>query len=80
MDLVQVDASVDPFVGELRRGLLESEGIPVVLKGGGDTPYRMGPTYLFVPLEHEMRARELLADVDAGRAAVVEPAGDAGDS
>jgi len=47
--------------GELARGRLESEGIPVLLKGEGlDAPYPTGPVYLLVPAQFEARARQLL--------------------
>jgi hypothetical protein len=45
---------------EIARALLEEEGIPVLFKGEGEGPYRMGPVDLFVPAEHEARAKELL--------------------
>jgi hypothetical protein len=44
------------------RGLLEGEGIPVLVKGETEGPYRLGPAYLFVPEEHAQRARELFED------------------
>jgi hypothetical protein len=46
--------------GLLARGILESEGIPVLTKGEGEGPYRMGPVQLWVPEEFELQARLLL--------------------
>jgi Putative prokaryotic signal transducing protein len=47
--------------GELARGRLESEGIPVLLKGEGiDAPHPTGPVYVFVPASYVERARQLL--------------------
>ena len=56
MALVRVFATADPIEGRLLAGRLESEDIPVLLKGG-DAPYHLGPVYLFVPAEDEIRAR-----------------------
>ena len=39
---------------------VESEGIPVLLKGEGiDAPYPTGPVYVFVPASFEARAPQL---------------------
>src|SRR5438094_10588089 len=62
-DLVRVYASGDTFAAELMRGRLESEDIPVLVKGEGEGPYRMGPCYLWVSAEDATRARVI---VDAG--------------
>ena len=56
MTLVRVFATADPIEGKLLANRLESEDIPVLLKGG-DAPYHLGPVYLFVPAEDEIRAR-----------------------
>jgi hypothetical protein len=48
--------------GEIARARLEDEGIPVLLKGEGEGPYRMGPVHLFVPAELEVQARLILAE------------------
>jgi len=69
-DLVRVYASGDVFVGELTRGRLEAEGIPTMMKGEGDGPYRAGPVYLWVPAEREADARAVLAAIDRGEYAV----------
>ena len=65
-DLVRVWATGDAFEGELLRGRLEAEGVPVLLKGDGEGPYRAGPVYLFVPAEHEGEARAVLDAVASG--------------
>ena len=49
----------------LARGLLESQGIPVVVKGESEGPYRMGPVYLWVPEELEVQARMILEEAVA---------------
>ena len=51
--------------GMLAKGLLESEGITVFVKGESEGPYRIGPVYLWVPEEFEVQARHLLASVHA---------------
>jgi hypothetical protein len=48
--------------GMLAKGLLESEGIPVMATGEGEGPYRMGPVYLWVPEEFEIQARMILQE------------------
>jgi hypothetical protein len=57
--------------GEIARARLEDEGIPVMVKGEGAGPYRMGPVHLFVPADLEVQARLILeqtldADDEAG--------------
>jgi hypothetical protein len=47
------------------RGLLESEGITVEVKGEMDGPYRFGPVYLFVPDAFEVQARLLVEGLNA---------------
>jgi hypothetical protein len=51
------------------RGLLESEGITVEVKGEIDGPYRFGPVYLFVPDAFELQARLLVEELNAADAA-----------
>jgi hypothetical protein len=48
--------------GLLAKALFEAEGIPVVLKGESEGPYRMGPVYLFVPEDFEVTAQLILAE------------------
>jgi hypothetical protein len=47
--------------GLLVRGLLESEGIPVAMKGESEGPYRMGPVFLWV-IEEASSAKPSLED------------------
>jgi hypothetical protein len=51
--------------GLLARSILESDGIPVFVKGESEGPYRLGPVYLWVPEEFEVQAGVLLADAVA---------------
>jgi hypothetical protein len=67
--------------GEIAKARLEAEGIPVLLKGEGEGPYRMGPVHLFVPSELEVQARLILAEgttpiSDEDLAALAEEAGE----
>jgi hypothetical protein len=48
--------------GLLVKGLLESEGIPVQLKGEAEGPYRMGPVSIWVPEAFEVQARLILEE------------------
>jgi hypothetical protein len=60
-ELVNVLTTSSVLEGEIVQGRLESEGIPVLLKGEGiDAPYPTGPVYVFVPTTFEARARHLL--------------------
>lgn len=60
-ELVNVLTTSSVLEGEIVKGRLESEGIPVLLKGEGiDAPYPTGPVYVFVPATFEARARHLL--------------------
>lgn len=59
-DLASVLTTQSVTEGYAAKGLLESEGIPVVLKGEGEGPYRMGPVILMVPAELEVQARLIL--------------------
>src|ERR687888_2387538 len=72
--------------GLLVKGLLESEGIPVQLKGEAEGPYRMGPVSVWVPEEFEVQARLILEESaspeDAGSAtasSTEEPSGPSSD-
>ena len=58
--------------GYLARGRLEAEGIPVMAKGEGEGPYRMGPVLLYVPEELEVQAVFLLDEMRSGRLEVIE--------
>ena len=48
--------------GHLVKGLLESEGITVAMKGESEGPYRIGPVFLWVPEALEAQARLLIED------------------
>jgi hypothetical protein len=62
-EFVSVLATSSALEAEIVQGRLESEGIPVLLKGEGiDAPYPTGPVYVFVPASFEARARQLLDD------------------
>jgi hypothetical protein len=60
-DLISVLWTQSPLEGEIAKGLLETEGIPVELREGAQGPYPTGPVELFVPRSFEARAREVLS-------------------
>ena len=62
-DLVRVYSTTSLTDGYLARGRLEAEGIPVIIKGEGEGPYRMGPVHLWVPSELEVQARLILQEI-----------------
>ncbi len=64
--IVRVFSTGSVTEGHLAKGRLESEGIPVMLKGEGEGPYRAGPVFLFVPAEFETQARLILDTIEAG--------------
>ncbi|HLB62146.1 MAG TPA: DUF2007 domain-containing protein [Actinomycetota bacterium] len=66
MDLVLVFSAASVPEGHLAKGRLEAEGIPVLLKGEGEGPYRMGPVHLWVPSELEVQARLILESLPSG--------------
>jgi hypothetical protein len=70
-DLVRVLSTASLPEGEVAKARLEDDGIPVLLKGEGGAPYRMGPVYLFVPASFEVQARLILSqtfdDADLGQ-------------
>jgi hypothetical protein len=51
--------------GLVARSLLEAEGIPVIVKGESEGPYRLGPVFLWVPEEYEVQAGIILANISA---------------
>lgn len=61
-ELVLVLTTTSLPEGEIVKARLEDEGIPVLVKGEGAGPYRMGPVQLFVPEEMEVQARLVLAE------------------
>jgi hypothetical protein len=64
--LVQIFATSDTVAGEMMRGRLEAEGIPTMVKGEGEGPYRAGPVYLWVAAVHEAAARDVVEAVRSG--------------
>jgi hypothetical protein len=70
--LVRVFSSGDAFMGELMRGRLEAEGIPVMIKGDGEGPYHAGPVYLWVPEASEIAAKAVVDAVASGAFAIDE--------
>ena len=71
-DLVQIYATGDQMIAELTRARLEDEGIDVLVKNsmGGSSAYPVGPSYLFVPAEQEIAAREVIAAIESGAYAI----------
>ena len=65
--LVLVDSTRSITDGYLLRGRLEADGIPVVVKGEGEGPYRMGPVHLYVPVEFEVQALMIIEEIRSGR-------------
>ncbi|HEX6331343.1 MAG TPA: DUF2007 domain-containing protein [Actinomycetota bacterium] len=63
-DLVRVLTTSSVPEGEVARSRLEGEGIPVLVKGEGEGPYRLGPVHLFVPAELEVQARLILSPAE----------------
>jgi len=59
-DVVSVFSTQSWVEGEITKGRLEAEGIPVDLKGVTDGPYPVGPAELFVPSRFEAQARRVL--------------------
>ena len=72
--LVQVYASGDAIEGSMMRGRLEAEGISVMVKGEPEGPYRVGPAYLWVPVEDEAKARAVVEAVRSGAFALPDDA------
>ncbi len=66
-DLVRVYSTGSITDGYLAKGRLEAEGIPVLVKGEGEGPYRVGPVHLWVPSGLEVQARMILDAVQEGR-------------
>jgi hypothetical protein len=65
-EFVRVYSTTSLPDGYLARGRLEAEGIPVMVKGEGEGPYRMGPVHLWVPSELEVQARMILQEIQEG--------------
>jgi hypothetical protein len=64
--VVRVYTTNQVFEGHLLKARLEDEGIPVLLKGEGDGPYRTGPVHVFVAEELELQARAVIEAVARG--------------
>lgn len=65
--LVRVYSTPSLPDGYLARARLEAEDIPVMLKGEGEGPYRMGPVHLYVPEDVEVQAVLILDEMRSGR-------------
>ncbi len=65
-ELVRVYSTASITEGYLAKGRLEAEGIPVMVKGEGEGPYRMGPVHLWVPSSFEVQARLILDEIALG--------------
>ena len=65
--LVLVYSTYDASDGMLAKGMLETQGIDVFIKGGAtDQAYPTSGTFLWVAPENESTARELLKEVTDG--------------
>ena len=64
--LVRIYSTSSITDGYLVSGRLEAEGIPVIVKGESEGPYRMGPAHVWVPEELEVQAKLLLAELRLG--------------
>ncbi len=69
-DLVRVYSTASTVDGEITKAHLETEGIPVMAKGEGTGPYRMGPLHLWVPSEFEPQARLIIEAIARGEYAL----------
>ena len=70
--LVLVDSTRSITDGYLVRGRLEADGIPVVIKGEAEGPYRMGPVHIYVPVEFEVQALMAIEEIRSGRLRVAD--------
>lgn len=57
---VRVWSTGSAVEGEMARARLEAEGIPVLVKGEAEGPYRVGGLDLWVPEDLETQARLIL--------------------
>ena len=76
-DLVRVFASHSWLQGEIVKGRLEAEGVPVEIRGEHEGPYPVGPAELFVPASFESQARQILEQIESGTFQVDDEQGDA---
>jgi Putative prokaryotic signal transducing protein len=65
-DFVSVFSTSSWVEGEIAKGRLEAEGIPVDLRGPGEAPYPVGPAELFVPSKLKAQARRILELIEIG--------------
>jgi Putative prokaryotic signal transducing protein len=65
-EYVRVFATHSWLQGEIVKGRLEAEGVPVQLSGEHEGPYPVGPAELFVPPSFESQARRILAEIESG--------------
>jgi len=65
-DFVSVFWTQSWVEGEIAKGRLEAEGIPVDFKGEGQGPYPTGPAELLVPSSFEAQARRILKEIQSG--------------
>jgi Putative prokaryotic signal transducing protein len=63
---VRVFSTLSWTEGEIVKGRLEAEGIPVVLEGEHEGPYPVGPAELSVPSSFESQARRILEQIERG--------------
>jgi len=68
--IVRVYTTNQIFEGHLTKARLEDEGIPVMLKGEGEGPYRTGPVHLYVADGLEVQARAVIEAIARGDYAV----------
>ena len=71
--LVEVFATSSAPEAEVVRGLLESNDIPAILRGLSQSPYRVGGSYVWVPVELEERARSLIQEAQQDAAEGPDP-------
>lgn len=65
-DFARVFSTHSWLEGEIVKGRLEAEGIPVDLRGEHEGPYPVGPAELYVPTSLETQARHILEQIDSG--------------
>jgi hypothetical protein len=65
-DFVPVFSTPSWVEGEIAKGRLEAEGIPVDLKGPREGPYPTGPAELAVPSRFKAQARRILEQIESG--------------
>ena len=75
--LVRILSTPDVLEGVIVRSRLEDEGIPA-MTSGDESPYRIGPVHVFVPVEFEVQARLVIDTLRAGGVEAAEAAFEAG--